>query len=200
QPSVSAVFVSETTVHPGGPKANFSDQTREKTISGQVTDAESKAALPGVTVLVQGTASGTVTSANGSYSLTVEDNVSTLVFSYTGYETTEVEIGNRSIINVQLAPSIQGLEEVVITALGIKREAKTLGYATASVETEEITVNRSSNFMNALQGKMAGVNITQLGTGPAGTSKIRIRGQSSFGGHNSPLIVVNGVPIDNTNF
>ena len=178
----------------------FQNPMLAQTIRGRVTDAENNLALPGVTVLVKGTVSGTVTGTTGNYELTVDDNVTTLVFSYTGYETTEVVIGNRSIIDVQLSPSIQGLEEVVITALGIKREAKTLGYATASVETEEITVNRTSNFMNALQGKMAGVNISQLGSGPAGTSKIRIRGQSSFGGQNSPLIVVNGVPIDNTNF
>src|SRR5690554_4814060 len=196
-PLFASNLISETPVHPE-PNATF--QVTDKNISGLVTDAESNNVLPGVTVLVQGTSTGTVTGINGNYQLTVGDNITTLVFSYTGYETAEIEIGNRSIINVQLKPTVQGLEEVVITALGIKREAKTLGYATASVDADEITVNRSSNFMNALQGKMAGVNISQLGTGPAGTSKIRIRGQSSFGGHNSPLIVVNGVPIDNTNF
>lgn len=196
-PLFGSNLISETPVHPE-PNATF--QVTDKNISGVVTDAESNNVLPGVTVLVQGTSTGTVTGIDGNYTLSVADDATTLVFSYTGYETAEIEIGNRSIINVQLKPSIQGLEEVVITALGIKREAKTLGYATASVDAEEITVNRSSNFMNALQGKMAGVNISQLGTGPAGTSKIRIRGQSSFGGHNSPLIVVNGVPIDNTNF
>src|SRR5690606_17944667 len=89
--------------------------------------------------------------------------------------------------------------EVIVTALGIEREAKSLGYATSTVASEEMTVNRTPNFMNSLQGKVAGVNITSLGTGPAGTSKIRIRGQSSLGGQNQPLIVVNGVPVDNTN-
>jgi TonB-linked SusC/RagA family outer membrane protein len=92
------------------------------------------------------------------------------------------------------------LGEVVVTALGIKKEAKKIGYAIASVSPEQINVNRTTNFMNALQGKMAGVNITSLGSGAAGTSKIRIRGQSSFGGQNNPLIVVNGVPINNANF
>ena len=84
--------------------------------------------------------------------------------------------------------------------MGIKRDAKSLGYATSAVQSEEMTINRTPNFMNSLQGKVAGVNITSLGSGPAGTSKIRIRGQSSVGGQNQPLIVVNGVPIDNTNF
>ncbi|WPP51476.1 SusC/RagA family TonB-linked outer membrane protein [Catalinimonas niigatensis] len=172
----------------------------QQTISGKVTDTERNEPLPGVNVLAKGTLAGTVTDIEGNYQITVEDSVSTLVFSSIGFKTTEIEIGNRNTINVSLSADVQALDEVVVTALGIKREAKTLGYATATVAPEEITVNRTSNFMNALQGKMAGVNISQLGSGPAGTSKIRIRGQSSFGGNNSPLIVVNGVPIDNTNF
>jgi TonB-linked SusC/RagA family outer membrane protein len=89
---------------------------------------------------------------------------------------------------------------VVVTALGIKKESKKLGYATTTINADALTENRSPNFMNTLQGKIAGVNISGLGTGPAGTSKIRIRGQSSISGQNNPLIVINGVPIDNTNF
>ena len=116
-----------------------------------------------------------------------------------GYESKEITVGNQTTINLSLNPESTSLGEVVVTAFGIKKQAKSIGYATATVPTEEMTVNRTANFMNALQGKMAGVNITSLGSGPAGTSKIRIRGQSSFGGNNSPLIVVNGVPIDNTN-
>ncbi len=104
------------------------------------------------------------------------------------------------MIDVALGASAEQLGEVVVTALGIRKEQKKLGYATSTVAAEEIAVNRSPNFMNALQGKVAGVNISGLGTGPAGTSKIRIRGQSSISGQNSPLIVVNGIPIDNTNF
>ena len=95
---------------------------------------------------------------------------------------------------------VQNLSEVVVTALGIKKDAKKLGYSVSSITREAITENRTPNFMNALQGQIAGVNISPLGTGPAGTSKIRIRGQSSISGQNSPLIVVNGIPIDNTNF
>ncbi|WP_373496632.1 TonB-dependent receptor plug domain-containing protein, partial [Aquiflexum sp.] len=123
-----------------------------------------------------------------------------LVFSFIGFRNQRVVIGAQSVINITMEEDIAGLDEVVVTALGIKREAKSLGYATSSVSQDEMTINRTPNFMNALQGKMAGVNITSLGSGPSGTSKIRIRGQSSFGGNNSPLIVVDGVPIDNTNF
>jgi TonB-dependent SusC/RagA subfamily outer membrane receptor len=170
------------------------------TITGKVTDKEKGEALPGVNVLVKGTVTGTITDMNGAYSITAPEPNGTLVFSYIGYTTEEVPITNRSVIDVSLLPNIQALGEVVVTALGIKKEAKKIGYAIASVSPEQINVNRTTNFMNALQGKMAGVNITSLGSGAAGTSKIRIRGQSSFGGQNNPLIVVNGVPINNANF
>ncbi len=171
----------------------------EQTISGQVTDLENGGALPGVNVFAQGTTSGTVTDIDGNYQVTVGDEVTALVFSSVGYTTEEISINGRSVIDMALAPDIQALSEVVVTALGIKKEAKSLGYATAKVEPEEFNVNRTPNFANALQGKVPGVNITGLGSGPQGSSKIRIRGISSFGGNNSPLIVVNGVPIDNTN-
>ena len=171
----------------------------EQNVSGTVTD-EANEPLPGVNVLVKNTTVGTVTDIDGNYQLTAPDDATTLVFSSVGYTVMEVEINGRSTINVSLSPDVTELGEVVVTALGIKKEAKKLGYATATVEPEEITVNRTTNFMNALQGKIAGVNISSQATGSAGTSKIRIRGQSSFAGQNSPLIVVNGVPIDNSNF
>lgn len=169
------------------------------TISGKVTSQENGEALPGVNVLVKGTSVGAVTNVDGQYSITAPDGNGTLVFSYIGYTSEEVAINNRSTIDIALVADIKALSEIVVTALGIKKETKKLGYAVASVTPEQINVNRTPNFMNALQGKMAGVNISSLGTGPAGTSKIRIRGQSSFSGQNSPLIVVNGVPISNPN-
>ncbi len=167
-------------------------------VRGKVTE-ENGAGLPGVSVLLKGTQRGTTSDAAGDFQLEVPDAASVLVFSYVGYQSQEVVVGNKTTLTVSLLPESKALQEVVVTALGIKKQAKSLGYATATVSPEEMTINRTANFMNALQGKMAGVNITPLGSGPAGTSKIRIRGQSSFGGNNSPLIVVNGVPIDNTN-
>lgn len=172
---------------------------QDKTITGTITD-EAGDPLIGVNVLVKGTVIGTATDFNGEYTLDVPDDATTLVFSYTGHATVEEIIGDRNVINVTMAPDIAQLGEVVVTALGIEREKKTLGYATSEVGSEEVTINRSPKFMDALQGKVAGVNITSMGTGPQGSTKIRIRGVSSFGGNNSPLIVVNGVPIDNTNF
>ncbi len=167
-------------------------------ITGRVTGAENDG-LPGVNVLVQGTSAGTTTDANGNYALNAAGNA-TLVISYIGYISQTIAVTNRSVIDVQLAVDSQNLNEVIVTALGIKRESKTLGYATATVNADQISTNRTPNFVSGLQGKMAGVNITSMGTGPAGTAKIRIRGQSSFSGQNNPLIVVNGVPIDNSNY
>lgn len=195
--------IKKRSLNIGGTSVNSSlpsiyNKAWEITITGKVM-SEAGEVLPGVNVLVKGTTIGTITDIDGNYALEAPED-GTLVFSYIGYITLEVPVNGQSTINVTLREDIASLEEVVVTALGIKRESKKLGYATSKVEPEEITVNRTTNFMNALQGKMAGVNITQLGTGPAGTSKIRIRGQSSFGGQNQPLVVVNGIPIDNTNY
>ncbi|MEY3323124.1 MAG: hypothetical protein RLZZ417_2707 [Bacteroidota bacterium] len=167
-------------------------------VTGTVTD-KSGSGIPGVLIQVLGTTIGSVTEVDGSYAINAK-STDTLSFSAIGLETVIQSVGNRSVISVVMEESALELGEVVLTALGIKKEAKKLGYATSTVSAEVLTENRSANFMNTLQGKIAGVNISGLGTGPAGTSKIRIRGQSSISGQNNPLIVVNGVPIDNTNF
>ena len=171
-----------------------------QTIQGKVTD-EKNEPLVGASVVIEGTSKGTLTDFNGNYKLELSgsDKGNTLVFSFVGFENQNVTIGNVNIIDVALKPG-SSLSELVVTALGIKKDAKKLGYATTTVAAEQLTENRTPNFINALSGKIAGVNISGLGTGPAGTSKIRIRGQSSISGQNNPLIVVNGVPIDNTNF
>jgi len=172
---------------------------QDRRVTGRVVSSADQQAIPGVNILLKNTQTGTTTDASGNFTLNVPANA-TLIFSAIGFVGQEVEVGNRATLTVTLQQSEQALSEVVVTALGIKKEAKTLGYATATVNPEQITTNRTVNFVNALQGKIAGVNISSLGTGAAGTSKIRIRGQSSFSGQNNPLIVVNGVPIDNTNF
>ncbi len=169
------------------------------TITGKVRD-ENGNDFPGVNVLVKGSSVGTSTDIKGLYSLEIPDENAVLVFSFIGYATQEVAVGSRTTVDVAMAPDVQSLDEVVVTALGIERSSKSLGYATTKVDSKELVLNRTPNMMNSLQGKIAGVNISSLGTGPGGTSKVRIRGQSSIGGQNTPLIVVNGVPIDNTNF
>jgi hypothetical protein len=169
------------------------------TVTGKVTD-ESGQPIPGVNILEKGTTNGTSSDGDGNYTLTLPNENAVLIFSFIGYATKEVIVGNQTSINVSLTPDTKTLEEIVVTALGIEKSSKSLGYATSKVTADQIAVNRSTNMMNTLQGKIAGVNISSLGTGPAGTSKIRIRGQSSINGQNGPLFVVNGVPIDNTNF
>ena len=173
--------------------------TKDIIIKGVVTDTKGET-LPGVSIILKGTAVGATTDLNGKFTISVPNENSVLVFTYIGFTSQEITVNQRTNLEVKLAMANTALNEVVVTALGIKRQAKSLGYATTNVAAEELTINRTTNFMNALQGKVAGVNITPMGSGPAGTSKIRIRGQSSFGGNNSPLIVVNGVPIDNTNY
>jgi TonB-linked SusC/RagA family outer membrane protein len=167
-------------------------------ITGKVTGQE-KEPLPGVNILISGSSQGTVTDSEGKFAIDAPVNAS-LVFSFIGYVSQTINVTSRSVIDVQLIQESKNLDELVVTALGIKREAKTLGYATATVNADQISTNRSPNVVSSLQGKMAGVNISSLSSGPGGTAKIRIRGQSSFSGQNNPLIVVNGVPIDNSNY
>ncbi|WP_138478340.1 SusC/RagA family TonB-linked outer membrane protein [Dyadobacter bucti] len=171
-------------------------------VTGSVVNSRDGQPLPGVSVVVKGnsgTTTGTLTTVEGAFEINAAANA-TLVFSFIGYQSQEIALNGRSKLDVTLVEAATSLEEIVVTALGIKKESKKLGYATTTVGADQINVNRTPNFVNTLQGKIAGVNITSLGTGPGGSSKIRIRGQSSFSGQNSPLFVVNGVPIDNTNF
>jgi TonB-linked SusC/RagA family outer membrane protein len=171
---------------------------RSQTITGTVTD-ETGVKAPGVTVKVKNGTAGTSTDNDGKYTIAAAADA-TLVFSSVGFETLEVAVGGRSVVDIILKRDVAGLSEVVVTSLGIRKEARKLGYSTTNVKPEELSINRTANPLNALQGKVAGVNISTLGTGPSGTSKIRIRGQSSINAQNNPLIVINGVPIDNSNF
>ncbi|MDP4261434.1 MAG: SusC/RagA family TonB-linked outer membrane protein [Bacteroidota bacterium] len=177
---------------------SFVITTQAQTVSGTVSD-ESGKKLPGASVTVKGAPGGTSTDASGQYKITAASNA-ILVFSSVGYTSLEVSVAGRTVVNVVLSTTAQSLDAVVITALGITKQARGLGYSATNVKSDELTINRTPNVINALQGKVAGVNISSLGTGPGGTSKIRIRGQSSISGQNNPLIVIDGVPIDNTNF
>ncbi len=176
----------------------FLSNLQAQTISGVVSDTGG-GNIAGVSVTVKGTKTGTISDASGQYKIAASKDA-VLSFSLVGFTTIEVKVDNRVLINVSLSSSIQNLDNVVVTALGISKQSRSLGYAASNVKADELTVNRTSNMMNAIQGKVAGVNISSLGTGPGGTSKVRIRGQSSINGQNNPLIVINGVPIDNTNF
>jgi len=170
-----------------------------QTISGRVTSGADGASLPGVSVLLKGTTSGTTTDAEGRYSLNVTDATGQLVFSFIGYTTQEVQINNRTSIDVILQEDVFQLGEVVVTALGIEKSEKALGYAVSSVSGDRLTQSREINIGTALTGMVPGVNVAGLGTGPTGSSRITIRGNSSLQGNNQPLYVVDGVSFDNAN-
>ncbi len=172
---------------------------QERQVSGTVTSAEDGTSLPGVSILIVGTTSGTVTDAEGSYKLSVPDGA-TLRYSYIGYRNQEIRVGNRSVIDVVLESDVSQLQEVVVTSLGIERDRMALGYAVSEVSGDEFTEARELNVANALSGRIAGVNVSNMATGPAGSSRVIIRGNTSISGNNQPLYVVDGIPMDNSNF
>jgi TonB-linked SusC/RagA family outer membrane protein len=169
----------------------------QRTVSGRVTSASDDSPLAGVSVVIRGTSIGVNTGVDGRYSISVPNDQAVLVFSFIGYTTQEITVGSQSAVNVSLAEATQVMDEVIVTALGIKREAKSLGYSATSVGSDIVAQTNNINMGNALMGKVAGLNVSAPATGPGGSSKLRIRGQSSFGGNNTPLIVVNGIPIQN---
>ncbi|MFC7444675.1 MULTISPECIES: SusC/RagA family TonB-linked outer membrane protein [Mesoflavibacter] len=168
---------------------------QEKTVSGVVSD-ENGLPLPSATVSVKGTSNGTTTDFDGNYSISV-NNGQVLAFSYVGYGTKEVTVESSNTINVSLQPD-NTLDEVVVTALGIKREKKSLGYATQEVSGDEVSKVKASNFVNSLSGKVAGLDIKSSGT-LGGSTNVVIRGNSSIAGNNQALFVIDGIPIDNGN-
>ena len=165
-------------------------------ITGTVSD-ENGVPLPGATVVVQGTSIGVSTDFDGNYSIEASQG-DTLVFSFVGYATQSVTIGSSNSVSVQLQPD-NTLDEVVVTALGVKRNTKALGYSVTEVDGTAISANPSTNAINALQGKVAGVMVTGSAMGAKGSSRVVIRGASSLTGNNQPLYVVDGITINNDN-
>jgi TonB-linked SusC/RagA family outer membrane protein len=174
-------------------------KAQDRNVTGKVTAADDGTALPGVNVLVKGSNSGTTTSTDGTYSISVPANA-TLIFSFIGLETQEVPVGTRSVVDVRLASDVQALNEVVVTALGIEREQKSLGYAVQEIKGENLTRVKETNVINNLQGRIAGVQVQGNPGALGGSSRIIIRGTRSIAGENQPLFVVDGVPLDNSNF
>ena len=166
------------------------------TVCGKVISGEDGLGLPGVTVQVKGTSSGTVTDMDGNYSV-IADGDDVLVFSFVGYKTKEIAIKGKTKINVTLESDNQLLDDVVVTALGIKRQKRELGYATEEIEGEMIAKSGSGNVINALSGRSAGVQIINPNGVDGGAARITIRGNNSIFGDNQPLIVVDGVPMSN---
>ena len=168
----------------------------QKKVSGVVMDKDANMPLIGCNVVEKGTTNGTVTDLDGNYTLEVGDNA-TLQFSYLGMSTLEEPLNGRTVINVDMVSDSQKIDEVVVTAMGIQRKAKSLTYATQQVSNQELTRAKDANMINSLQGKAAGLVITPNATGAGGSSKIILRGNKSAFGNNQPLIVVDGIPMNN---
>lgn len=167
----------------------------EKTITGQVTDLSTDEGLPGVNIVVKGTTIGTVTDIEGNYRLIAPDDAETLVFSSVGYTTAEVAIGNQTTVNLGMAPDIQSLSEVVVTAFGVAKEKKSLVYATQEVQGEALAQAGNTNLLGGLQGKVAGATVNLNSGMPGKAPTIRIRGSRSLTGNNQPLYVIDGLPV-----
>ena len=172
----------------------------QQMVRGKVTSQEDGQPLPGVSILIQGTTTGTVTDIDGNYSISVPNSESVLVFSFIGFEEQSLTVGSNSELNVSLAVSTSDLDEFIVTAFGISQEKKALGYAAQSIDAEEITATRQPNVVNALQGQVAGVQVTNSGGAPGQSARIIIRGINSLdpSADNQPLFVVDGVPVDNS--
>ncbi len=171
---------------------------QDSIVSGTISDDKGGAPIPGVNIIVKGTSVGVLSDFDGNYSIKLPKSDAVLVFSSVGFETKEIVVNGQSTINVALVVGTEELDEVIVTALGIERNRKTLGYSVTQLEGDAISEVKTANALNALQGKVAGVNITPPSTGTAGSSRVVIRGASSISGANQPLYVVDGVTIDNT--
>jgi TonB-linked SusC/RagA family outer membrane protein len=174
---------------------------QQKSVNGKISSSEDGGPLPGATIKVKGSTTGTTTDADGNYRIQLSTGNQVLVFSLIGFLTKEVTVGTQSSINVSLETDSKQLQEVVIsTGLNINRTKRSLGYSAQSVSSEELNVNRQPNLVNALQGKVAGATISSVGGGPGQGANIRIRGINSIDPTSStdPLYVIDGVQIDNT--
>jgi len=167
-------------------------------LTGKVSSSDDGLPIPGVSISVKGTTTGTISDVNGIYSITVPQTAKTLVFSFVGMITQEIEINSASKIDVVLKSDVIGLDEVVVTAMGIKRDKKALGYSVSEFKAEDFGNVGSDDATKALQGKVSGVSISAGSGAPGASTRVLVRGLSSITGSNQPLYVVDGVPINNS--
>ncbi|HKL40915.1 MAG TPA: SusC/RagA family TonB-linked outer membrane protein, partial [Cryomorphaceae bacterium] len=173
----------------------------QQSITGKVTDAQTGEALPGVSVVLKGTTKGVPTTLDGTFKLELtpeEIQNDTLEFRFLGYKTLFEPINGRTTLSAAIKPDQELLGEVVITAIGIEKDKRKLGYSVTEVEGEEIMKSRETNIVNALNSKVAGVQVTSTSGSPGASSAVRIRGNTSINGNNEPLYVIDGIPIDNS--
>ncbi|MFD2570033.1 SusC/RagA family TonB-linked outer membrane protein [Spirosoma soli] len=180
--------------------ATFLDAyAQDRTITGKVTSAEDNAPIPGASVVVQGTTRGTTTDASGNFRIQASKG-QTLRVSFIGTTNQDITVGNADVINVVLKQEDNALNEVVVTALGIKQEKRSLGYAVSEVKGAELAETQRENFLTSLQGRVPGLQMSTTSGLPGASVQIQLRGVNSIGGDNSPLFVVDGLPINNSTF
>jgi len=171
---------------------------QERTVTGRVTAAEDGSGLPGVNVVLKGTTTGAVTDADGKFSLSAPATGGVLVFTFIGLQSQEIEIGERTVVDVALSLDVTQLSEVVVTALGIERNKNELGYAAQQVKGDQLAQARGTNVVNALSGKVSGVDIKSSNS-MGGSTNVVIRGYKSIGSNNQALFVIDGIPVSNAN-
>jgi TonB-linked SusC/RagA family outer membrane protein len=172
----------------------------EHKVTGKVLDDQNDG-LAGVSIVLKGTTTGTTTGSDGTYELTLPEPTGVLVFTFIGFATQEIAVDNRTVIDITMMPDVLSLTEVVVTALGISREERSLGYATQEVKGTNLTFTKEQNIIGSLAGKVAGVQVIgSPGASMGGTSKIKIRGVNTLTGSDAPLIVLDGTPMANNNF
>lgn len=167
------------------------------TVTGIVTSPDSESGLPGVSIVVKGTLKGTISDVTGFYSLAGIQATDTLVFSFVGFQTQEAPVGGRQEISILLMPSAQELGEVIVTALGVKRQKRDIGYSTERIDAEVVVQSSAPNVVSAIIGRSAGVQVSQSDGVEGGSTRITIRGNNSLTGSNQPLIIVDNVPMEN---
>ncbi|TRX62533.1 SusC/RagA family TonB-linked outer membrane protein [Fulvivirga sp. M361] len=177
---------------------SFAIQAQDRTVSGKISSVSDGSSLPGVNVILKGTSTGTVSDVEGNYRLQVPQSGGVLVFSFIGFASEEVEIAARSVIDVRLSPDITELSEVVVTAFGIEKEQKSLGYAVSEVEGDILESGRNTNMVNSLAGRVAGLQVTSTGGAPGQSSRVNLRGVTSLTGNNQPLFIIDGIPMNNS--
>jgi len=170
---------------------------QQRTITGTVTSSEDGSPLPGATIVVKGTSIGAITDAKGNYTINVPSSAEVLEYSFVGMSTQDIPIAGKRVINIIMKPTTTAVKEVVVTALGIKREQKALGYAVSTIKADELVKTGADNFGSALYGKAAGVRIQTAPGGPTSAVSINVRGMNSINFNNQPLIIVDGIPIHN---
>ena len=173
------------------------EQKQLQAVTGKVVSSKDGTGLPGVNVLQKGTQVGTTTDVNGNYSIQVTGSSPVLIFSYIGFITQNIEVGNKNSLDITMVESVETLKEAVVTAYGIKREKRSLGYSVGTVEGAALTQTPQNNLLNAMSGKVAGVQISQMGGGVGSSVSMIIRGASSLNSDNQPLFVIDGVPVAN---